>query len=145
MKKIAVLTSGGDAPGMNACIRATVRVALQNGAEVSGFRRGFHGLLTRDFVPLNSRSVSNIIQRGGTILRTARCPEFQTESGRSRACETLEALKVTSLLVIGGDGSLRGCCDVAKVWRGQIIGLPGTIERKPIEPFLQQVTGTLAT
>lgn len=128
LKKIAILTSGGDAPGMNACIRAIVRVGLQVGFEIIGFLRGYEGVVRRNFVDLNSRSVSNIIQRGGTILHTARCPEFQTEGGLRTAADVLTGLNVGALLVIGGDGSLRGCHDLAKHWQGQIIGLPGTID-----------------
>lgn len=128
METIGILTSGGDAPGMNACIRAIVRAGIEDGANVIGFRRGFDGLLNRDFDGLNSRSVSNIIQRGGTILHTGRCPEFQTDEGHHRAAKTLDALNVDALLVIGGDGSLRGCHDLAAIWPRQIIGLPGTID-----------------
>lgn len=128
LKRIGVLTSGGDAPGMNACLRAIVRTALDRQAEVIGFRKGYRGVLDRDFIELDSRSVSNIIQRGGTILHTARCPEFEPPEGRRRAAESLTALQVNALLVIGGDGSLRGAHDLTNYWNGQIIGLPGTID-----------------
>lgn len=128
MKRIAVLTSGGDGPGMNACLRAIVRTAVARGAEVIGFRRGYRGVLERDCAALDSRAVSNIIQRGGTILHTARCPEFQAVEGRQRAAESLTTLGIHALLVIGGDGSLRGAHDLARYWPGQIIGLPGTID-----------------
>lgn len=128
LKRLALLTSGGDAPGMNACIRAIVRTALGHRLSVLGFRRGYQGLVCGEFEELHSRSVSNIIQRGGTVLRTARCAEFETEQGLRRAAIVLRAQRVDALLVIGGDGSLRGCRDLANYWSGQILGLPGTID-----------------
>lgn len=127
-RRLAVLTSGGDAPGMNACIRAVVRTASHYGAEVVGFEQGYYGMVHNQYVEMNNRSVSNIIQRGGTILRSARCHEFETEEGRDRAAENIIALDVDSLLVIGGDGSLRGAHLFSQHWDGNIIGLPGTID-----------------
>ncbi|MFH0907340.1 MAG: 6-phosphofructokinase [bacterium] len=128
MKRLAVLTSGGDAPGMNACIRAIVRAGLQKGLEIMGFVRGYQGVVAGDFRLLDSRSVSNILQRGGTILHTARCPDFQTEEGLQRGAKTLSQVQVDALLVIGGDGSFRGAHELSRFWKGQIIGLPGTID-----------------
>ncbi len=127
-KRLAVLTSGGDAPGMNAAIRALVRVGLARGLEVAGIRRGYRGLLAEDFSSLGPRDVSNVIQRGGTILKTARCAEFATTAGQQKAREILERHNIAGLVLIGGDGTLRGGMDLAKLWPGQIIALPGTID-----------------
>lgn len=127
MKKIAVLTSGGDAPGMNAAIRAVVRYGLDMGMEVMGVERGLQGLIDDLFVPMNMRSVSDIIHRGGTILKTARCPEFKTEEGQQKAIKNLRARGVEGLIVIGGDGSFMG----AKAMTDHgfpSIGIPGTID-----------------
>lgn len=128
IRRIAVMTSGGDAPGMNAAIRAITRTALGHGLEVLGFYRGYEGILNRDYTMLDYGSVSNIVQRGGTILRSARSREFRTEAGRRKAAGNLEALDVDALMVIGGDGSLHGASLLGRVWEGQIIGLPGTID-----------------
>ncbi len=128
LKKIGILTSGGDAPGMNACIRAITRTAIYHNLEVIGFRWGFKGILEMDFRPLGSRSVSNIIQRGGTILGSSRCKEFETKEGVYRAAENLRELGVDALMVIGGNGSLKGAHELTEVWDGQVIGLPGTID-----------------
>lgn len=127
-KTIAIITSGGDAPGMNACIRALTRTALANGMRVIGFEHGFTGILNRQFRELHSRSVSNIIQRGGTILGSARCAEFMEPEGRELAAKNLTDVGVDILFVIGGNGSLRGAHQLMKTWSGQIIGLPGTID-----------------
>ena len=127
-RTIGVLTSGGDSPGMNACIRAIVRAAVFKGLRVYGYRFGYIGLIARDYRPLDGRSVSNIIQRGGTILGTSRCKEFETEEGRRKAAEGLRSAGVDALLVIGGEGSLEGAREFAAQWDGQIIGLPGTID-----------------
>lgn len=127
-KSIGILTSGGDAPGMNATIRAVVRQADAEGLDVMGFERGYRGVLERRFRPLNPRSVGNILQTGGTILRTARCPEFTTEEGLKKAAVSLRELDVSGLIVIGGNGSLTGAQELAAHWDGQIIGLPGTID-----------------
>ena len=128
MKKIAVLTSGGDAPGMNAALRAVVRYALYKELDVYGVERGYTGLINGDVSRLNSRSVSDIIQRGGTVLKTARCPEFTTYEGRKMAYETLVAYGITGLVVIGGDGSFRGARDLSKEFGVKIMGIPGTID-----------------
>lgn len=127
MKKIAVLTSGGDAPGMNAAIRAVVRYGIGVGMEVVGVERGLQGLLDDAFIPMNMRSVSDIIHRGGTILKTARCLEFKTEAGQQKAIENLRKNGVEGLIVIGGDGSFMG----AKAMTDHgfpSIGIPGTID-----------------
>jgi 6-phosphofructokinase 1 len=127
-KTIGLLTSGGDAPGMNACIRAIVRTAVFRGLRILGYRFGYVGLIAGDYRPLDGRSVSNIIQRGGTILGTSRCKEFETEEGRRKAAEGLRSAGVDALLVIGGEGSLKGAREFAAQWDGRIIGLPGTID-----------------
>jgi len=127
IKKIAVLTSGGDAPGMNAAIRAVVRSAISKGMEVYGVRRGYVGLLTGDIIPMDERSVTDIIHRGGTVLYTARCPEFRTEEGVAKARAKCEELGIEGLVVIGGDGSFRGAADLSKM--GMLcVGIPGTID-----------------
>jgi 6-phosphofructokinase 1 len=108
MKRIAVLTSGGDCSGMNATLRAVVRAGLASGLEVLGIRKGYRGLLDRQHEILTTRSVSNILQRGGTFLQSARCKEMLTEEGQRRAADHLKGLGVEGLIVIGGDGSLRG-------------------------------------
>jgi 6-phosphofructokinase 1 len=127
MKRIAVLTSGGDAPGMNAAIRAVVRTGCENGLEVFGVVRGYSGLINGDFIPMNLRSVSDIINRGGTILYSARCPEFRTEEGMQRAIQTCKENNIDGVVVIGGDGSFRGARDLSE--RGiPCVGIPGTID-----------------
>ncbi|MBQ9530627.1 MAG: 6-phosphofructokinase [Eubacterium sp.] len=127
MKKIAVLTSGGDAPGMNAVIRAVVRTGCENGLEVYGVERGYSGLINGDFIPMNLRSVSDIINRGGTILYSARCPEFRTEEGMQKAIQTCKEFGIEGVVVIGGDGSFRGARDLSE--RGiPCVGIPGTID-----------------
>ena len=127
IKKIAVLTSGGDAPGMNAAIRSVVRAALDRGVEVCGVVRGYTGLINDDFIDMDLRSVSDIIHRGGTMLYTARCPEFKTEEGLQTAIANCRARNIDGLVVIGGDGSFRGAQDLSK--RGfPCVGIPGTID-----------------
>ncbi len=126
--RIAILTSGGDAPGMNAAIRAAVRVAKSHDWTVFGVHRGYRGLIYGELEELGSRSVSNIIQRGGTILRSSRCKEFETLEGREQAKKTLEAFGIEGLIVIGGDGSFRGAKLLSEIWPGCIIGVPGTID-----------------
>ena len=127
IKKIAVLTSGGDAPGMNAAVRAVVRTALGRGIEVYGVYRGYNGLIHGDLQPMNLRSVSDIIHRGGTALYSARSPEFCTEEGMQKAVATCRQYGIEGLVVIGGDGSFRGAQDLTR--RGvPCIGLPGTID-----------------
>lgn len=127
MKKIAVLTSGGDAPGMNAAIRAVVRTAIHHGIEVMGVQRGYAGLINGELFPMNRSSVSDIIQRGGTILRTARCLEFKQEEVRKEAAKILTDNGVDALVVIGGDGSFTGAKLLSKLGV-KTIGLPGTID-----------------
>jgi len=127
-RKIAVLTSGGDAPGMNAAVRAVVRVGIARGLEVIGIRRGYQGLLAEDLAPLGPRDVSNIIQRGGTILKTSRSAEFATPAGQQKAKIILERHGIDGLILIGGDGTFRGGTDLGKIWPGLIIGVPGTID-----------------
>lgn len=127
MKKIAILTSGGDAPGMNAAIRAVVRTALSNGLEVMGVQRGYFGLINGEFINMTKTSVSDIIQRGGTILKTARCLEFKQEEVRKRAVKILKAYGVDALVVIGGDGSFTGAKLLSKLGV-KTVGLPGTID-----------------
>ena len=127
MKTIGVLTSGGDAPGMNAAVRAVVRSAINKGMRVLGVRRGYSGLLTGDAFEMNLRSVSDIIQRGGTVLYTARCPEFTTEEGQNRAVKMCQELGIDGLVVIGGDGSFRGARDLS-VKGIPCVGIPGTID-----------------
>ena len=128
MKRIAVLTSGGDAPGMNAAIRAVVRSAHYHHIEVYGVERGYAGLIEGDMRPLARRDVSDIIQRGGTILRTARSPEFNTYEGRQKAAEALAAREIEGLVVVGGDGSFRGAKDFYHDFGVKTIGVPGTID-----------------
>lgn len=108
MKNIAIITSGGDSPGMNACIRAVVRYGISKGMNVYGVSRGYTGLIDGSITLLNERSVGNIIQTGGTILKTSRCPEFKTEEGRQKAIKNLKKYKIEGLIVIGGDGTFRG-------------------------------------
>jgi len=127
MKKIAILTSGGDAPGMNAAIRAVVRTAMFNGLEVMGVDRGYAGLINGEISPMNRRSVSDIIQKGGTVLRTARCLEFKQEEVRKRAAKILKTYGVDALVVIGGDGSFTGAKLLSKLGV-KTVGLPGTID-----------------
>ncbi len=127
IKTIGVLTSGGDAPGMNAAVRAVVRTAIMRGYNVKGVRRGYNGLLTGDIVDMNLRSVSEIIHRGGTILYTARCLEFKTPEGQEKAAQACRDNGIDALVVIGGDGSFRGCRAMAD--HGiPCIGIPGTID-----------------
>ena len=126
-KKIGVLTSGGDAPGMNAAVRAVARAALQKGLEVVGIRRGYVGLLNGDFIEMNARTVSGIIQRGGTCLYTARCPEFRNIEGVKRGVEKCREMGLDGIVVIGGDGSFRGAGDLSSLGI-PCIGIPGTID-----------------
>ena len=128
MRRIAVLTSGGDAPGMNACVRAVVRYAIYNRLEVYGVERGYTGLINNKIFQMNKRSVSDIIQRGGTILKTARCPEFKDEQYMQIAVDNLEAYGIDGLVVIGGDGSYRGANDLYTKFGVKTIGIPGTID-----------------
>lgn len=127
VKSIAVLTSGGDSQGMNAAVRAVVRSALYHGLEVYGVQRGYQGLLNNDLRPMDLRSVGDIIQRGGTILQTARCKEFLTPEGQQRAAEILRERGIDGLVVIGGDGSYQGANKLSKLGI-KTMGLPGTID-----------------
>ena len=127
IRRIGVLTSGGDAPGMNPCVRAVVRTALYHGIEVYGIRRGWNGLITGDVVKLDQRSVSHTINRGGTILYTARSKEFMTEEGQRKAVSTCKFLGLDSIIAIGGDGTFRGALALSK-YGINVIGIPGTID-----------------
>lgn len=128
VKSIGILTSGGDAPGMNAAIRAVTRTAIFNNINVYGIYRGFKGLLTNEIVPFKTNSVSNIIQQGGTVLKTARCDEFLNPEGRKIAYENMRKHEIDALVVIGGDGSLTGARLFAHEFNIPIVGLPGTID-----------------
>lgn len=128
MKKIAVFTSGGDSPGMNACVRAVVRTALHNHLEVYGIRYGYEGMINNDFIQLNAKSVSNIIHRGGTFLKTARSERFMQEEGRKKALENLKSHGIDGLVAIGGDGTFKGALVFSEICDIPIIGCPGTID-----------------
>ena len=128
IKCIGILTSGGDAPGMNAAIRAITRSAIYNGLTVKGIYRGYKGLMTGEIQEFKTQNVSNIIQLGGTILKTARCEEFKTPEGRKTAYETMQKEGIDALVVIGGDGSLTGARLLAQEYDIPCIGLPGTID-----------------
>jgi 6-phosphofructokinase 1 len=128
IKNIGLFTSGGDAPGMNAAIRAVVRSAMYYGVGVTGIRRGFEGMINGDMFPMNIKSVSNIIQRGGTILKTARSERFKTIDGRKAAYEQLQEHNIDSLIAIGGDGTFRGAKEFNQEYDTPIVGLPGTID-----------------
>ena len=127
--KIGVLTSGGDSPGMNAAIRAVVRTGIYNGMEVYGIMRGYSGMIDDDIFKMESRSVANIIQRGGTILKCARSKEFLTDEGRKKAYENLKKRGINGLVVIGGDGSFRGAQQFSNQYDIPCIGIPGTIDK----------------
>lgn len=127
--KIGVLTSGGDAPGMNAAIRAVVRTAIYNNIEVFGIMRGYQGMLDDDIIKMESKSVANIIQRGGTILKTARCKEFYEAPGRKKAYDNLKKRGIDGLVIIGGDGSFRGAVKFSQEFDIPCIGLAGTIDK----------------
>lgn len=126
--KVGVLTSGGDAPGMNAAIRAVTRAAMGKGSEVVGIKRGFSGIFEGEFIRMNSRTVANIIQRGGTVLESSRCEEFKTVEGRQKAAQILEDEGINGLVVIGGNGSFRGAAAMAEESPIRIVGVPGTID-----------------
>ena len=128
IKTIGILTSGGDAPGMNAAIRAVTRTARFHDINVIGIMRGYQGLIEKEFVKFTSSSVSNTIQRGGTILKTARCGDFMTKEGRKKAYDNMVATGIDALIVIGGNGSLTGAQLFAREYDIPIIGLPGTID-----------------
>lgn len=128
MKRIAVFTSGGDAPGMNACIRAAVRGAIYHGIEVYGIRRGYNGMISGDIFPMTSQSVSNIVQRGGTILKSARSKEFMTPEGRKKAYDNLIAHGIEGLVAIGGNGTFTGAEIFYNEYQLPTVGCPGTID-----------------
>ncbi len=128
MKKIAVFTSGGDAPGMNACVRAVVRTGLNQGLEVMGIKKGFAGMIDNLFIPLYSNSVSNIIQKGGTILQSARSDEFRTKKGRAIAYKNLSEHGIDGVVAIGGDGTFAGAKVFMEEYNLPFIGVPGTID-----------------
>ncbi len=127
VKRIGVLTSGGDAPGMNAAVRAVVRTAMFHGIECYGIRRGWHGLINGDVIKLDERSVAHIINRGGTILYTARSQEFMTEDGQKKAVATCKFLGLDGIIAIGGDGTFRGALALSK-YGINVVGIPGTID-----------------
>jgi 6-phosphofructokinase 1 len=128
MKTVGVVTSGGDAPGMNAAIRGLVRIGHAKGLQFLGFERGWEGLITGTFKPLTPRSVGGIIQLGGTILHTSRCPEFKTFKGIMKAAETIGSNNVDGLVVIGGDGSVNGAYELSKETESQIVAVPASID-----------------
>ena len=128
MKRIAVLTSGGDCSGMNAAVRSVVRCAIFNGLSVFGVMGGYEGLMNGEIMELNHRSVSNIINRGGTILKTARSKEFKTKKGQLKAVKNLKKFKIDGLVVIGGNGSFKGAHALCKNWGIRCIGVPATID-----------------
>jgi 6-phosphofructokinase 1 len=128
IRKIAVMTSGGDAPGMNAAIRASVRMAIYKRLEVMGIIGGYTGILNGQFQPMNLRSVANIIQRGGTLLKTARCPEFHKPEFRKLAADKLREQAIDALVCIGGDGSFRGAHLLNQEHNIKVVGVPGTID-----------------
>lgn len=128
IKRVGILTSGGDAPGMNAAIRSAVRKAVFEGLEVRGILRGYEGLIAGEVIEMTSRSVSNILSRGGTILKTARSEEFMTKKGQEKAVKTLDDNGIDALIIIGGNGSLQGAIALEKDWDVVTIGVPGTID-----------------
>lgn len=128
IKNIAVLTSGGDAPGMNAGIRAVIRAGIYHGLNMFGVKRGYDGLVKGDIMPMDAKSVANIIQRGGTILKTARSDEFRTYEGRKQAYENIKKLGIDALVVIGGDGTFTGASKFIEEFDIPILGMPGTID-----------------
>lgn len=128
IKNIAVLTSGGDAPGMNACIRAVVRTGIYNGINMFGVLQGYQGLINNNIIPMDARSVSNIIHLGGTILKTARCLEFKTDEGMEIAFKHMKERDIDGLVVIGGDGTFTGAQRFGKKFGIRVMGVPGTID-----------------
>jgi len=128
IKRIGVFTSGGDAPGMNACIRAVVRTAIYEGKKVSGILHGYQGMIDGNIIDMNSRSVSNILQLGGTILKTARCLDFRTPEGRKKAYDNIRAQGVDALVAIGGDGTFTGAEVFSREYDIPVVGVPGTID-----------------
>ncbi|CAA0348494.1 6-phosphofructokinase [Alteromonas alvinellae] len=136
-KRVAILTSGGDAPGMNACIRAAVIACQRANYTLLGYKHGYNGLLQQEYIPLSLDSTHNLIQQGGTILHSARCKELKSHEGIKKAANNLMKAEIDTLIVIGGDGSFRGAAAIGKEWNGQILGIPGTIDN--------DISGTDAT
>ena len=128
IKRIGILTSGGDAPGMNAAIRATTRAAIKNGLEVFGIMRGYEGMIDGEIRQLCSSDVSGILQKGGTILKTARSQRFREFEGRQKAYENLKSHNIDALVVIGGDGSFKGATQFSQEFDIPVVGMPGTID-----------------
>lgn len=128
MKKIAVLTSGGDSPGMNACLRAVVRTAIYHNIKVAGIKHGYDGMIKDEFIEMDSKSVANIIHRGGTILKTARSKEFLTLEGRQKALANLRKHNIEGIVAIGGDGTFRGALEFSEISTIPVVGCPGTID-----------------
>jgi len=128
LQKIGVFTSGGDAPGMNAAIRAVTRAAIANKLKVVGIRRGYQGMIEGDFIPLKSNDVSGILQLGGTVLKTARSKEFRTPEGREKAYQQLKKAEIDAVVVIGGDGSFTGALIMSQEYNVSFVGIPGTID-----------------
>ncbi|WP_407430332.1 6-phosphofructokinase [Arcticibacter sp.] len=128
IKKIGVFTSGGDAPGMNACIRAVVRTGIFHGMEVVGIHQGYQGMIEKKFINMDARSVRNIIQLGGTVLKTARCAEFRTPEGRAKAYKNLKEEGIDAIVAIGGDGTFTGAEVLSREYDIPVIGIPGTID-----------------
>ena len=128
IQKIGVFTSGGDAPGMNACLRAVVRKSVSVGLDVVGIRRGYQGMIEGDFVDMDSKSVSNIVQKGGTILKSARSKAFRTPEGRALAAGFLKQAGIQGLVAIGGDGTLAGASVFYDEYKIPLVGCPGTID-----------------
>ena len=128
IKKVGVVTSGGDAPGMNATIRSVVRCAIDHGLEPVGIEHGYSGLILNQVIPMNRRSVSGIINQGGTILRSARCEEIKTKEGLDEAVRTIESNAIDALVVIGGDGSFRGAQEIRKASGRPVVGVPASID-----------------
>ncbi|WP_339879057.1 ATP-dependent 6-phosphofructokinase [Pseudidiomarina gelatinasegens] len=127
-QRIGVLTSGGDAPGMNAALRAVVLAAEHYGMDVIAFRHGYEGLLNNEHISLNAADVAHVLQYSGTIIKSARCPRFKEDESAQLAADNLNSLNISALIVIGGDGSFRGAHHLSNYWSGQIIGVPGTID-----------------
>ena len=128
MKRIAVVTTGGDAPGMNAAIRGVVRIACSKNFEILGFRRGWEGLITNTFIQMTPRTVSGILQLGGTILHTSRCPEFERKEGIEKAAETLTSNHIDGVVAIGGNGSFKGALELSAYTDAMIVGIPASID-----------------
>ncbi|HNO71805.1 MAG TPA: 6-phosphofructokinase [Bacteroidia bacterium] len=128
MKKLAVFTSGGDAPGMNACIRAVVRTAVFNNIEITGIMHGYDGMIQEEFIPLDTKSVANIIHRGGTLLKTARSAAFLTKEGMNKAKNNLQKNKIDGVIAIGGDGTFKGAFEFSTLCSIPFVGCPGTID-----------------